>query len=99
MSNLTEKELDVLKSIDNNEFGDNIMDPVYTWSVSDYFNGEKTSFPGVVSSLVKKGLVWSDDGNGDEDCMGMTDEGFVAYIAEVGRANIGKWLDDSDLSH
>ena len=87
MANLTEKELSVLKAIDFNEFGDDVMDPVYTWSVFDYASGvESTSFPGVVSSLVKKGYVWSDTDNRDEDdnCMGFTDEGLVAYKEAAG---------------
>ena len=97
MSNLTDKELVVLKAIDHSEYGDNILDGVWTWSVLDYAEGiTAKSFPGIVSSLVKKGYVTSCD-DGDDSCIDMTNDGFNAYAEAVGRNNINKWLDQSDL--
>ena len=98
MSNLTTKELAVLKAIDDSEYGDNILDGVWTWSVWDNVQGidDAKSFPGVVSSLVKKGYVTSCD-DGEDSCIDMTNDGFEVYAAAVGRNNINKWLDQSDL--
>lgn len=102
MTTLTKNELAVLKAIDDSEYGDNILDGVWTWSVWDNVEGVENakSFPGIISSLVKKGYVTSseDSGNGEDDaCIDMTNDGFEVYAATVGRENINKWLDQSDL--
>lgn len=101
MKNLTDKELEVLKAIDNDCYGDNILDAVWTWSVADSLSMAAASFPGVVASLSKKGFVTSyhdvHAGAEDDSTLAMTEAGFDAYVAEVGRKNIAKWLDDTDL--
>jgi DNA-binding MarR family transcriptional regulator len=102
MSNLTAKELEVLTAIDNDCYGDNILDAVWTWSVADELDMPAASFPGVVASLSKKGLVESyHDRHAiaeDESTLSITEAGFHAYVAEVGRENMRKWYDESDLA-
>ena len=100
MTTLTEKELAVLKAIDMSEYGDNIMDAIWTWSVADNMDRDiianDSSLGGIIASLTKKGFVWSCE-DGEDSSIEFTEDGFNAYIAEVGRENINKWLDQSDL--
>ncbi len=102
MPKLTEKELEVLTAIDNDCYGDNICDAVWTWSVADELEMDAASFPGVVASLSKKGLVKAfQDRHAaaeDESTLSITEAGFHAYVAEVGRENMRKWYDESDLT-
>ena len=100
-NHLTALELELLTAIDHCEFGDNILDPVWTWAVSDSVAMPKKSISGVVASLSKKGWVEvsSDDcGDATESVLAMTLAGFEVYARKVGRANISKWLDESDLA-
>jgi len=82
--NITENEKAVLSAIDHNEYGDVLSDPIWTDSVFDNLCTDipSTSFPGVVSSLVKKGLIYADavNRNGEEKTMGMTPEGIEVYV-------------------
>lgn len=73
---LTEKEVQVLQAIDGSEFGNYLSDDVWTWSVTDAVAFDSR---GVISSLVKKGFVRA-DGRGRDMTIGMTYEGYRAYI-------------------
>ena len=79
--NLTEMEKDVIIGIANNEFSNEPGD--WVWSYSVHFNlkiTSQTQLPGVISSLIKKGLV-AHDNTGDElgDCLALTKDGVAAY--------------------
>ncbi len=81
---LTEFEFQVLEAIDKSEYGDYLTDMVWQFSVSERIQGlSKTQFPGVVSSLVKKGLANSQDyegrGRPNDFMIGMTDLGATWY--------------------
>lgn len=93
--NITEKELEVLKGIDDNEFGDGLSDAIWTASLSDDVDMDKKSFSGVVSSLTKKGLVGGElvERVGSEATIYMTQEGIDAYIEIIGIDNINKWVE------
>ena len=62
---------------------------VWTWSVSDSWPHAKRSLPGVVSSLVQKGLVYTvedersrrrrEPGEPSEDTIGLTEAGYAAW--------------------
>lgn len=85
---LTELEVIAVKAIAEDQYQDGSFDAetndpgvqVWTWSVSDTWRGETgkpaTSFPGVISSLVKKGVVGSYDGGGIENdaCLWIKDD-------------------------
>jgi hypothetical protein len=64
---------------------DDVSGGVWTFAVGDGANCPSQirprSIPGVVSSLVKKGFVWTRwaSGNGDEPAMGMTEAGWSAW--------------------
>lgn len=77
---ITKNELSVLKAFADNEY--TAMDGMYndetiyswpTWmfTIKDYSDLENASFPGVVGSLVKKGLVITDT-TGDSYSLGMS---------------------------
>jgi len=79
--NLTEMEKDVIIGIANNEFSNEPGD--WVWSYSVHFNlkiTSQTQLPGVISSLIKKGLV-AHDNTGDKlgDCLALTKDGVEAF--------------------
>lgn len=73
---LTDKEEDILKAMRDNEFQDALTDVggVWVFSVIDNAGLDAKVARGVISSLVKKGLVevWDNDG---EPCISYTDAG------------------------
>lgn len=90
--NITQLELEVLAAIDFSDYGESITDSVWTFSVVDECKTVKgKQFSGVVSSLVKKGLVEVDDSIADESTIQMTSEGIRAYAENSEK--VGKWID------
>jgi hypothetical protein len=78
--NLTTKELDVFLAIMEDEYSDGTADSrPWSWSV---VSGSR-SRAGVLSSLVKKGLVWC-QGEGRDAVCGYTDAG-KALLGELQR--------------
>jgi len=83
---LTHLELSVLRAIDCSEYGEDIADDVWTFSITDNMAADGATpkqLPGVISSLSKKGLVRICDVPGEET-VGVTKAGAAAYIAAVG---------------
>jgi len=77
MTNLTENEIKVLVSVYNCDYGNN-GDVVWAWAHNDStkpHNLPKSSASGVIGSLVKKGLMFSDDHGGRDDVIGITEDG------------------------
>lgn len=66
---LTELEKGVLLGINTSDYGDGLGEAVWTWSAIDEEDGKKNS--GVISSLVKKGLVVTHD-SGDDATIALT---------------------------
>lgn len=96
---LTALELAVLKAIDESEYGGDLTDLIWTFSVDDHLPAsiKSTSIPGIVSSLVKKGLVVSSPAfMGDDATIGMTSAGAEAYIAAVGIENVKKYIEPKE---
>jgi hypothetical protein len=84
-TNLTALELSVLRAIDASEYGDVLTDEIWMFSVTDNMEAGGATpkqLPGVVSSLVKKGLVKS-GGTGNDAGIHMTDAGATAYVLAV----------------
>ena len=96
MTNLTEKESAVLKAIDGSEYGDELTDAIWSWSLWDNIDKEvvpnATSIGGIVSSLVKKGLVYVTDEGTEEAAIEMTEAAAELLIEKVGYKELGKWL-------
>jgi len=95
---LTDKELAVLTAIDASEYGDNICDAVWAWSIAQNCPTlPATSIGGIVASLQKKKLVTTSDVGTRDAATAMTDEGARMYAAAVGDKR-RKWIDDADLA-
>ncbi len=96
MLNITSKELAVLKAIDDSEYGDYLTDGIWTWSVSDNINSniKRSSISGIISSLVKKDLVYSDDCN-EDSTIKITAKGQELYINTIGKDNVCKPIQDN----
>lgn len=90
---LTSNELAVLKAIDKSEYGDLLTDEIWTFTVGDNVDSSisKTSLPGIISSLNKKGLVGSGSYDG-QDIISMTEVGAALYIKTVGVDNVNKYV-------
>lgn len=76
---LTDLERQALQGIFDSDFrdGDHPVDKaVWTWSANPF--ASKKTFSGVVSSLVKKGYVWSTD-EGEDSVIAMTQAGYDAW--------------------
>lgn len=72
---LTKKEQEVFLDIFRDEYSDGSDNPMpWSWSVV----GGSKSRAGVLSSLVKKGLVWT-QGEGRDACCGYTDAGKALF--------------------
>lgn len=69
--NLTDLEKEVLTGINNSDYGDQLGDPIWSYSI-DFASSKILS--GVVSSLTKKGLVSSQD-EGKDSTVWLTDLG------------------------
>lgn len=77
MANLTENENKMLLSVYNSHYGEN-GDCLWAWAHNDSYKPHdlpKTTASGVIGSLVKKGLMYSNDRGGKDDVIGLTDEG------------------------
>lgn len=79
MINVTSNELEALRGIDHSEYGDCITTPVWSFSVTENCLLKTRSVPGVVSSLVKKGLVTVSDSGTAVACIAMTKAGVEVY--------------------
>lgn len=87
---LTANERKVLVGIDASEYGDDLQDSVWLFSVRDRSNVRGLTLSGTVASLVKKGLVkvaggsrpLTSDTNADRDHeIRITDAGVAALTA------------------
>jgi len=86
---LTTKELILLKAIDASEYGDRLLDSVWTFTITDNSDLNPRSVPGIIASLLKKGLVitgGSTRSNDDDYNIAMTEAGAKAYLAVVGKS-------------
>ena len=80
--NITKLEQELINTIAYNEYGDDITDPKWFWSVSDDF-GHVAQISGVVSSLKKKGLVDVDSQHSKyEHVIWLTDAGAELAVYE-----------------
>ena len=85
---LTELEKDVILAIVNSEYSDSPGSPIWSWSVAD--NTKITNInqvSGVISSLVKKGLVISSEYDIKDNTVELTSNGIEEYkkIKEAGK--------------
>lgn len=69
---LTPSEKLILEGINNSNYGDQLGDPIWSWSIECSITGKERS--GVCSSLAKKGLI-ADDGAGKDGTTWLTDLG------------------------
>lgn len=102
MTNITSKEMALLKAIDDSEYGDSIMDPIWTWSATDCIEGEgitEASMGGIIASAGKKGLIniHLDKDEPENNCIAMTEAGWKAYTDSIGRENMNKWKEQKDI--
>lgn len=67
---LTQLEKEVLEGINNSDYGDDLGDPIWSWSIRHASAGSKV-ISGVVSSLSKKGLTNS-QGSGNDQVVALT---------------------------
>lgn len=88
--NLTEKEFAALEGIDVSEYGDSLLDPVWSFSIVDNSLLPASSIGGVVASLLKKGYVHC-AGEGNGACIGMTAAGVREYL-RLTEGRCKKWL-------
>ena len=79
MINVTENEFKVLRAIDESEYGDVLVDAVWSWSITDHTDLPARSIGGIVSSLRKKGLVYCGDVGTEDAATGMTEAGAERY--------------------
>lgn len=79
---LTEKEKEIIKAIDRSDFGDDsVCDGVWFWSIDPKL--EKKQISGVVSSLVKKGIVNTQDEGGPDHFIAITPKGLEVILIEM----------------
>lgn len=97
--NLTANELELLEAIDNSEYGCYLTDEVYYFTIEDNSALNAKSIPGILGSLVKKGLVNTSvldfNFNGkdvSEETVWITEPGANAYVAAKGAENVEKLL-------
>jgi hypothetical protein len=81
LKTVTENEFNMIMNIAENNFSNQPGDTIWANSLADGPNGEfinKLSFPGIISSLSKKGLVktW---GRGKDACVKLTEAGIEIY--------------------
>lgn len=76
---VTELERDVLAGIYASEYSDGPLAEPWSWSIRAKV-ATKAQIPGVVASLVKKGLVRS-NGMGKEASVGVTERGYHVAVA------------------
>ena len=81
-NNLTSNEFEVLKAIDNSEYGDHLCDSVWVSTIYCATIKGKT-ISGTISSLCKKGFVWI-NGKGSEKEIGIKKIGVEEYLKANG---------------
>jgi hypothetical protein len=86
---LTPNEVRVLQAIDASEYGDNLLDSVWSFTIADHSDLAPRSIGGIVSSLSKKGITKS-SGYGNEETIRLTPYGVGVYYATVGIKNAKK---------
>lgn len=95
--NVTTKEMIVMKVIADNEYGDEMTDEKWTWSISNDLSSDipASSLGGIISSLSKKGLVSVDsvEMNGAESTMSLTDEAAEILIEKYGYKESGWYFE------
>ena len=77
MTNLTDNEAKIITSVFNCHYGTE-GDCVWAWAHNDSTKPHglpQASASGVIGSLVKKGLMYSDDHGGRDDVIGLTKAG------------------------
>ena len=76
MINLTKMEIKILNAMRNNEFEDCIdAEATWTFAVIDESKINPKQARGVISSLIKKKLIWCISNGQSDDCIGFTDTG------------------------
>lgn len=84
-ANVTDLEADAIQAIGNNDFTDG--DPTaWVWSncvAQECKTVKAKQLPGVISSLVKKGLAETDGNSGKDACVRLTETGVVA-LKQIG---------------
>lgn len=82
---ITPKERQMLIAIIESEYQNGQNDPigcaVWTWSTTGWAG---KSAGGIITSLVKKGLVGIDGAKGDEACIWITEAGYFAINGDGG---------------
>lgn len=81
-SKLTPNQFAVLSAIDTSEYGCDLGDAVWTFTIADNCGLSSRSIPGTIGSLIRKGFVKSC--GGPEANIHMTEAGELAYIAANG---------------
>lgn len=81
---LTDKEFKVLKAIDASEYGEYLVDAIWSFSVTRHADLPKRTVPGVCASLSKKGLVRCGNVGGEMDTIEMTEAGIEAFLKRNG---------------
>jgi hypothetical protein len=89
--NLTDMEKALLKGARINEFGDAYNSSPWVWSVIDYSGLTGAQASGVISSLVKKGLITVDG----KRCGASYDDDTSLCFTELGR----KVCDTQDITN
>lgn len=83
--NVTANEMKVITAIIKSEYGEQPHDEVWTQYMAEDSGLDPKVFSGVVSSLVKKGLVKSwDQGKRSEWTMHLTETGVKFYYDSLG---------------
>ena len=76
MIKLTDMEIRILNAMRNNEFEDCIdAEATWTFAVIDNSGINPKQARGVISSLIKKDLVWCISNGKSDDCIGFTNKG------------------------
>lgn len=77
---LTKYETAVIRAILDSEYGDEPTDPVWYEYVAEDSRVPTSAISGVISSLSKKGLAWTDDPMSADEMpsIGLTDKGVQA---------------------
>ena len=87
--NLTDLEFAALRAVDLSEYGYDLTDAVWTFTIADNIpvKVENRQISGIVSSLVQKG--WMNSGGwGNEAVVEITDEGAKVYLAACAAQDI-----------
>jgi predicted transcriptional regulator len=77
-THLTDNEIKVIKAIVESPYGEDLTDETWTMYVAEDAKLTPRTFPGVMSSLVQKGLAET-RGDGKEATCNLTDAGAALY--------------------